>query len=71
MPEQRIARVNGVALHAVGEELPTEELRQRACTELLRQAAQAKGLLAASDAPTVDGVISEAAAGAIDALLER
>jgi peptidyl-prolyl cis-trans isomerase C len=71
MPEQRIARVNGVALHAAGESLPTEELRQRACTELLRQAAQGKGLLAASDAPTADGVISEAAAGAIDALLER
>jgi peptidyl-prolyl cis-trans isomerase C len=71
MPEERIARINGVALHAAGEDLPAEELRQRACTELLRQAAQGQGLLAGSDAPTADGVISEAAAGAIEALLER
>ena len=53
------ASIDGVALHAVGETLSPEELRQRACTELLRQAAQAAGLLAASDAPSVDGVISE------------
>lgn len=69
MPEERIAQINGVALHAAGEALSPEELRQRACTELLRQAAQRDGLLAQSDAPTADGVISEAAAGAIDALL--
>jgi peptidyl-prolyl cis-trans isomerase C len=68
MPE---ARINGVALHVPGEILAPEELRQRACTELLRQAAQAAGLLARSDTPTADGVISEAAAGAIDALLEQ
>ena len=66
-----MASINGVALHAAGESLPPEELRQRACTELLRQAAQRNGLLAASDAPTADGVISEAAAGAIDTLLEQ
>lgn len=65
------ASVNGVALHAPGEALPPEALRQRACTELLRQAAQAAGLLAASDAPSADGVISEAAASAIEALLEN
>jgi peptidyl-prolyl cis-trans isomerase C len=65
------ATINGVALHAPGETLSPEELRQRACTELLRQAAQAAGLLAASDAPSTDGVISEAAAGAIEALLEN
>jgi peptidyl-prolyl cis-trans isomerase C len=46
-------------------------LRQRACTELLRQAAQRAGLLDAADAPTADGVTSEAAAAAIEALLER
>jgi len=68
---ERIARINGVALHAAGEALSPEELRQRACTELLRQAAQRAGLLAESDAPTADGVISEAAASAIDALLEQ
>ena len=71
MVEQRIAKVGGVPLHADGAALPPEELRQRACTELLRQAAQRAGLLDAADTPTADGVISEAAAAAIDALLER
>lgn len=66
-----VARINGVALNASGETLAPEELRQRACTELLRQAAQRCGLLAASDAPTADGVIGEAAADAIEALLEQ
>ena len=66
-----VAHINGVALNAPGEKLTPDELRQRACTELLRQAAQAAGLLAASDAPTADGVVSEAATGAIDALLEQ
>ena len=66
-----LASINGVALHAAGETLAPEELRQRACTELLRQAAQRAGLLEANDAPTVDGVSSEAASDAIDALLER
>ncbi len=67
----RIGRINGVALNTDQEKLTPEELRQRACTELLRQAAQRAGLLDAADAPTADGVISEAAAGAIEALLER
>jgi peptidyl-prolyl cis-trans isomerase C len=66
-----MASINGVALHAAGEILPPEELRQRACTELLRQAAQRAGLLDAADAPAADGVGSEAATGAIEALLER
>lgn len=66
-----ISRVNGIALNTAGETLAAEELRQRACTELLRQAAQRAGLLDAADAPTADGVISEDAAAAIEALLER
>ena len=66
-----VARVNGIALNSTQERLAPEELRQRACTELLRQAAQRVGLLDARDAPTADGVISEAAAAAIEALLER
>jgi peptidyl-prolyl cis-trans isomerase C len=66
-----IARINGVALNTGEEALAPEGLRQRACTELLRQAAQRAGLLDAADAPTPDGIISEAAAAAIDALLER
>ena len=68
MPE---ASINGVALNAPDEALSAEALRQRACTELLRQAAQAAGLLDASDAASADGVISEAATRAIEALLER
>ena len=65
------ASVNGVALHAPGETLAAEALRQRACTELLRQAAQRAGLLAAADPAPIDGATSEAATAAIEALLER
>jgi peptidyl-prolyl cis-trans isomerase C len=66
-----VARINGIAVNAPGEALSPEELRQRACTELLRQAAQAGGLLAAGDAAPDDGVINEAASRAIETLLER
>jgi peptidyl-prolyl cis-trans isomerase C len=66
-----VARVNGVALHAPAETIAPVALRQRACIELLRQAAQREGLLAADDAPGTDGAISEAATAAIDTLLER
>lgn len=69
--ENTVARVNGVALHPAGATLPIEELRQRACTELLRQAAQDAGLLDAADAASTDGATSEAATLAIEALLER
>ena len=54
-----IARVDGVALHDEGEQLDDATLRQRACTELLRQAAVRAG-------------IDDASAGdAIERLLER
>ncbi|MDP1535702.1 MAG: peptidylprolyl isomerase [Burkholderiales bacterium] len=66
-----VASVNGVPLNTAGETLSTEDLRQRACTELLRQAAQSAGMLAASDRAAGDGVISEAASMAIETLLER
>jgi peptidyl-prolyl cis-trans isomerase C len=65
------ASINGVALNAADETLPAEALRQRACTELLRQAAQRAGLLDASDQSRADGVISEAASRAIEALLDQ
>ena len=65
------AQVNGVALIAPGETVAPDELRQRACTELLRQAAIREGLLAADDPPPVAGAISEAATTAIEALLDR
>jgi peptidyl-prolyl cis-trans isomerase C len=66
-----LARINGVALHETDETLPEEELRQRACTELLRQAALSEGLLGVDDAAAPDGAISQQAATAIEALLER
>ena len=66
-----VARVNGVALNAPHELLDEETLRQRACTELLRQAAQQAGLLPASDVPGVEGAISVEASNAIEQLLER
>ncbi len=66
-----VASINGVVLNRYEETLAAGALRQRACTELLRQAALSAGLLAASDMPSVDGVISEAAASAIEMLLEQ
>ena len=66
----RIARINGVALNRESEDLSVEALRQRASTELLRQAAIGAGLLDADDAAPVDGVVSEAASQAIDEWLE-
>lgn len=69
--EPAIARIDGVALHTAGEALDAGTLRQRACTELLRRAAQRAGLLAADDTPAADGIISEAASSAIEALLAQ
>lgn len=65
-----IARVNGVTLNAPHERLDEEALRQRACTELLRQAAQQAGLLSADDVPGVQGAISTEASNAIEQLLD-
>jgi peptidyl-prolyl cis-trans isomerase C len=64
-------RINGVLLAAAKEDLTAEELRQRACAELLRQAAMQAGLLAADDTAPQGGVMSEAASTAIEALLDR
>ena len=66
-----VARINGVALHAGGDAIDADGLRQRACTELLRQEAMRCGLLAADDAPSLDGSTSEAASAAIEALLDQ
>jgi peptidyl-prolyl cis-trans isomerase C len=66
-----MAQVNGVPLHGVGESLDPEALRQRAYSELLRQAAQRQGLLPVGDAPALDGVLSEAASAAIETLLAQ
>ena len=69
--QAEVARINGVALHAAGAQPPGDMLRQRACTELLRQQAQRQGLLAEDDAPGLDGATSSAAAQAIERLLEQ
>ena len=66
-----VPRINGVPLNPSGQPVTTEELRQRACTELLRQATIDAGLLDTADAAPNDGVISQAASEAIDAWLER
>ena len=66
-----VATVNGVPLHGAGESPDPETLRQRAYSELLRQAAQRGGLLPVGDLPALDGVLSEAASLAIERLLER
>ena len=65
------AHINGVPLHAPGERPDEDTLRQRACTELLRQRAQSIGLLGTDDPATGDGVNSAAATGAIEVLLDR
>jgi peptidyl-prolyl cis-trans isomerase C len=66
-----VAHVNGVPLNNAAERLPDGELRQRACTELLRQAAMTAGLLSSDDPLPEAGAISEAAAAAIEALLDQ
>lgn len=69
--ELPIARVNGVAIHAEGASLTPDELNQRAYSELLRQTAIQKRLLDAADVPSLDGVPSEMASSAIEALLDQ
>lgn len=66
-----VPAVNGVRLCGADERLTAEVLRQRACSELLRQAACRAGLLGEDDVPSADGILSEAASAAIEALLER
>ena len=64
-----IASINGIALHEAGEALDQQALRERACTELLRQQAVSAGLLPRSsvlNAPEPD----ETTRRAIEALLE-
>ena len=71
-PDQSdIASINGVALNTVDEALSADELCQRACSELLRQAATAQGLLSDQDVSATDGILSEEASRAIEALLEQ
>lgn len=66
-----MAAVNDIEIASANETLADEELRQRACTELLRQRALALGLLPADDPAPREGAISEAASAAIEALLAQ
>ena len=66
-----LPHVNGVALVDAQEAADEETLRQRACTELLRQAAISASLLAADDPAPQAGAITEAASTAIEALLDQ
>ena len=66
-----VAHVNGVLLAQPPEALSTEELRQRACAELLRQAAMRAGLLAVDDPPPTGGAMTESASIAVETLLDR
>jgi peptidyl-prolyl cis-trans isomerase C len=70
-PTETVAAINGIPLHRAGETLPGDELRQRACTELLRQAAIAAGLLDTHDPVPADGATSAAASEAIETLLDQ
>jgi peptidyl-prolyl cis-trans isomerase C len=69
--QEPVAAVNGVPLHHAGETLTAGDLRQRACQELLRQAAIGAGLLGADDPAPQDGAVSAAASAAIEAWLDR
>jgi peptidyl-prolyl cis-trans isomerase C len=69
--EASLPRINGVPLLQPGEALADDECRQRACTELLRQAAIVAGLLGSDDPAPLHGAISAAASAAIEALLDR
>lgn len=64
-----IASINGIHLHGAGEVLGEQTLRERACTELLRQQAVSAGLLprfTGLNAPEPDDDMRRA----IEALLE-
>lgn len=69
--EKPMACVNDVGLCEDNADLDEQSLRQRACTELLRQAAIECQLLAVDDPVPVDGAISEQASAAIEQLLEQ
>ncbi len=71
MSNKPLPAVNGVVLAYPQEAASTEDLRQRACTELLRQAAMHAGLLPHDDPAPLGGATTEAASTAIEALLER
>jgi peptidyl-prolyl cis-trans isomerase C len=66
-----VPRINGIALCDEQETLSVEEIRQRACSELLRQAAMEAGLLAQDDPAPAGGAMSEAASAAVELTLPQ
>jgi peptidyl-prolyl cis-trans isomerase C len=65
-----VAAINGIALHAPGETLAPEELRERAWSELLRQHAVAQGLLPRLPALSAP-LLTPAEHGTIATMLEQ
>jgi len=57
--EMTIARVNDVALHEPGEPLTDDVLRQRACTEILRQEAIAQGIERSTDTQAIEALLEQ------------
>jgi peptidyl-prolyl cis-trans isomerase C len=70
IPASVLPQVNGVVLAYPNEGLKAEAVRQRACAELLRQAAIQAGLLAADDPLPLGGAMTESASTAIESLLD-
>lgn len=68
-PPTEVPSVNGVRLRGPGERLTPDELRERAHTELLRQAAVRQGRLPAQDAP-VAPPLNAAERAAVEAMLD-
>lgn len=66
-----MAHINHIEIAAADEALDETDLRQRACTELLRQRAQSLGLLDEDDPAPLKGAISEAASNAIETLIAQ
>ena len=64
------AAINGVALHAPGEQLDEDRLRELAWGELLRQEAVRQGLLPRHDGPCA-AALSEGDQQVIESMLER
>lgn len=57
-----IASVNGVPLHDSGEHMTPDALRQRACTELLRQEAASLGIAGGTTSLSVEALLEQAIA---------
>jgi peptidyl-prolyl cis-trans isomerase C len=56
----QVACVNGVALHAPNEVVSQETLRQRACTELLRQEAARLDIAGSTTSQAIDALLDQA-----------